>query len=776
MMDLLKFKFSAEDATGSAFAAVRGQLRGVDGALASVQERVTRMGRSMRNIGAGMTAGVTAPLVLLGRQSLMLYDAQVSAEAAVRTAIESTGGAARLTAQDLGDMASKLQGLTTYGDEDILQNVTAQLLTFTQVQGKTFERAQSTILDMSTLLGTDLSSSAIMVGKALNDPIAGISALSRVGVTFSDAQKDVIASLVETGDVAGAQAVILSNLETQFQGQAAAAVSTPLGQWAQLSNAIGDVKEQLGGQIAPFLAPLVETVSEAVAWFSELSPEIKRNIVIFGGLAAALGPVLAVLGQMTMGLGFVAGAFGVLGAVITANPIIAAIAAIAAGAYLIYNNWDFLVDWFSGLWGELSAGAASGWASIKSILDEFTPQWLQDLWIGLVDFYVDLWVGIYHTIVAGWDLIKALFASDYSPVKLVQEAWGGLGAWFTSMWPEVSATFTEFWDGVVAMLAGWPAQFLQAGRDMINAMIAGIRERLPFLKALQDDIGANVASSIGGSLGIGAGGDVGANSAEHNAALLEMYGQGAGLGGALEEGARSALEIRSPSRVFASIGGDVMAGMSAGIKGGLGETLEAVEGAGVAMGETMQNFPFADKMAGWIMSSQNAGDVFKSVLADMGANLLKFAMNSAWSGVAENIANMQTGGSGGAGGFFAQVLGAAFGVPAAGATGGATATTNASGGVFSSPIAFNTSGGLNSMAENGPEAIMPLTRIGGKLGVLASGGGGGSGAVQISQVFHINVEGGGGDETPERLVAALRPVMREEASKVFSRARRERVA
>jgi phage-related minor tail protein len=156
------------------------------------------------------------------------------------------------------------------------------------------------------------------------------------------------------------------------------------------------------------------------------------------------------------------------------------------------------------------------------------------------------------------------------------------------------------------------------------------------------------------------------------------------------------------------------------------------------------------------------------MLADMGQNLLKFALNSAWGGVAENIAGMQ---SGGGGGLFSSILGAAFGVaPAASST--ATATPFANGGVFSSPVGFSMGSGQGVMGENGSEAIMPLTRIGGKLGVRANAGGGGGGT-SVVQTFHITVEGG--DDNPDRIVSALRPVMREEAAKVFSRRSRERV-
>jgi hypothetical protein len=80
-------------------------------------------------------------------------------------------------------------------------------------------------------LGTDLKGSAVQLGKALNDPIAGVGALSRVGVTFTETQKDMIKTMVEAGNVAGAQTLILDELGKEFGGSAKA-LADPVTQLA----------------------------------------------------------------------------------------------------------------------------------------------------------------------------------------------------------------------------------------------------------------------------------------------------------------------------------------------------------------------------------------------------------------------------------------------------------------------------------------------------------------------------------------------------------------
>lgn len=215
-------------------------------------------GISMRKmaIGAGIVIGAIAGITAAATSFAKAADVQIQAETKVATAIKSTSQAAGFLTNDLKKIASGLQEMTTFGDEEILSGVTANLLTFTNIAGNEFKDAQKIILDMSTLLGTDLKSQSIQVGKALNYPIQGISALSKVGVSFTQHQKDVIKQLVETGNKAEAQRVILAELNKEFGGQAAAAAKQGMGGWKQISNTFGDIKEQLGFAVMPLFQKL----------------------------------------------------------------------------------------------------------------------------------------------------------------------------------------------------------------------------------------------------------------------------------------------------------------------------------------------------------------------------------------------------------------------------------------------------------------------------------------------------------------------------------------
>jgi len=171
-----------------------------------------------------------------------------SALAQLNATIKSTGGAAGLSSDQMVAMAQGLQKVTTFGDDAII-SMQSQLLTFTKIGGEVVPRATEAILDLATKMGGDLKGAAVQVGKALNDPITGISALSKVGVSFTEAQKDVIKSLVETGDVAGAQVMILQELQAEFGGSARAARDTFGGAVTALQNAFGDLLEGSGGNL-----------------------------------------------------------------------------------------------------------------------------------------------------------------------------------------------------------------------------------------------------------------------------------------------------------------------------------------------------------------------------------------------------------------------------------------------------------------------------------------------------------------------------------------------
>jgi hypothetical protein len=236
-------------------------IKGVGTEVKNSDKALNLLSKSLKiGLVAGAAAGA-AGLALLAKtmsKGIELAGIQQDAESALAQTVESTGMAAGLTAEELGKMASGLQSVTTFGDETILRGQ-ALLLTFTSIGAEVFPRATETALDMAEVFGS-VDSAAIQLGKALNDPIKGVSALQRVGVSFTESQKDQIRVLQESGDLMGAQTIILDELAKEFGGQARSAAETFTGRMQQVNNVVGDGYEVIGLALIPALTDLAENV------------------------------------------------------------------------------------------------------------------------------------------------------------------------------------------------------------------------------------------------------------------------------------------------------------------------------------------------------------------------------------------------------------------------------------------------------------------------------------------------------------------------------------
>ena len=217
------------------------KIKGVDGSLGDLGKSAIKAGAAFFGARA-LIEGFKQVIDLTGRQQ--------EAEASLNAVLKSTNQIAGLTSKELLSMASGFQEVTKFGDEAVIE-AQSLMLTFTKVSKEVFPDAIETVLNMSTAMGTDLQSSVVQLGKALNDPVKGISALSRVGVQLTKEQISSIKSFDALGDTVSAQKIILGELETQFGGLAKAQSETLSFSIEQTKNALGDLAEDLGDVLQP---------------------------------------------------------------------------------------------------------------------------------------------------------------------------------------------------------------------------------------------------------------------------------------------------------------------------------------------------------------------------------------------------------------------------------------------------------------------------------------------------------------------------------------------
>lgn len=236
---------------------------------------------------AGLIAGSLAALGGISALKGFVSDAEEARVIGELTAntIEGMGNAANISADQVGELAGAI-AMKTGADDGAIQTGANMLLTFGNIRNEVgkgrdiFNQATATVTDMVAALNNgDVSASAlksqsIQLGKALNDPIKGTAALSKVGVAFSDEQKKQIKGFVEAGDMASAQGVILEELGKQFGGAAQAAAG-PMG---ILQNSIGEVGESIGAALLPGLAKISTGLNDALPGILNFAGEIGSKI------------------------------------------------------------------------------------------------------------------------------------------------------------------------------------------------------------------------------------------------------------------------------------------------------------------------------------------------------------------------------------------------------------------------------------------------------------------------------------------------------------------
>jgi hypothetical protein len=243
---------SAEKTSIKSMTGIAGGIaRGVGTGLAVVA------GLATAAAGIAVTAGT-----MLVKSSLAAASESEQAFANLNATLISTKYAAGMSAEELTKMATALQSVTRFDDEAIMGGQ-AMLLTFTKIGKKVFPDATEAMLNMAEKFG-GIDAASVQLGKALNDPILGVTALRRVGVMLSAEQEKQIKKFMKMGDIVSAQKIILGELTTEFGGLAKAMGATASGKMAQIKNAWGDVLETIGGMMGPLVTKVLGGVAVMV--------------------------------------------------------------------------------------------------------------------------------------------------------------------------------------------------------------------------------------------------------------------------------------------------------------------------------------------------------------------------------------------------------------------------------------------------------------------------------------------------------------------------------
>lgn len=360
--------------------------------------------------GTFKKVAVAATALFAGREvinflseSVTMFDEADKASNQLAAGLASTGGAVGLTQEALEAHAAALQKVTLY-DDDVTKSAQAVLLTFTNIRGEIFNKTVPVIQDLATRMGTDLNGAAVQVGKALQDPVQGINALRRVGVSFNAEQKETIKNLTETGRLSEAQTLISQELSKEFGGSAEAAAKAGTGGLTILKNEFNDAREKLGELVLNglyLLTPAIEAITSALITFTGYIQSavtwIQQNKEVIEVLVVGLSAYLLVVNASAIAVGalnlVVEAATAIqwlFNAALAANPIGAVILAITA----------------------LTAGVVWAWKKFGGFRGAILGAW--EVMKGLVGFIKDFVIGVFTGL---GNVIAGVFTLDGDQIQ-----------------------------------------------------------------------------------------------------------------------------------------------------------------------------------------------------------------------------------------------------------------------------------------------------------------------------------------------------------------------
>lgn len=445
----------------------------------SMGQQISAVGKKFMKVG-GIATALSVPVISGIKDAMSAYETQYTAETKLTEIYKTRMGAGDKAVESTKRLASALQQEGIIGDEVALSGA-QQLATFAK-----YPSTINTLLpSMENLLAQQkgvnaTTDDAVNIGNLMGKVMQGqTGALKRVGISFTEAQEKVLKYGTEEEKAATLAEVINSNVGNMNSELA----KTPAGQMAQLSNTLGDIKEELGAALAPVLAQVAQYVSknivpmiEKIVAFVQAHPIIGKIAVAIAGLLAVGGPLLIMLGSiMTIAPMLAAGFSALLGPI---GLVVAGIGAAIAIGVLLYKNWDTIKQKASEIWEAIKNILITAWNGIVEFFTGAVKGWadmIKRAWNGITDFFRKSIEGWRLLFVAVWEKIKSIFTSAAQAIHdAIVSAWGAIKSVFVGIWNGIVTAATTVWNlfkgflvtefygikKVVTTVFGWIAKWL----------------------------------------------------------------------------------------------------------------------------------------------------------------------------------------------------------------------------------------------------------------------------------------------------------------------------
>lgn len=274
----------------------------IGGAAQALQDKISSI----------VTAGLAAAGIggLIGTFQGMIGDAEEAIKSSIRleTVVRATGEAAGFTAKELKAFASDLEQQIAKDGEEI-QDVMTKLATFTDITGQRFKELTEIAFDMADAGFGSATGNAIMLGKAFNDPIRGMQALRRTGVSFTEDEKNKVKELIKSNQLIKAQQLMIAAIRNQgLSGVSRGIAGTDAGKLEAQRIALGNLREEMGAKVIPIQSIFMAGQIQLYEAMSKVMNVVSGTVTILklfdretNGLVADIAKAAAVTAGLAAG-------------------------------------------------------------------------------------------------------------------------------------------------------------------------------------------------------------------------------------------------------------------------------------------------------------------------------------------------------------------------------------------------------------------------------------------------------------------------------------------
>ena len=470
--------------TESKLKTFKAQLRSIGNVrLTALSNQFKQVGSKLTSLGRTLTSTMSvygAAGIYAGKKLIEMSEAQAQAEQKLIEIYRTRMGVDEKAAQSTIKLAAAEQKLGVVGDEVQLAGA-QQLATYASMPetvNTLLPALNNLLVQQKGLNGTqeDATSLANLFGKAL---MGQTGALKKAGISFSDAQAEVMKYGTEEEKAAMLAQVVTENVGHMNEEFA----KTDAGKIQQAKNELGDMGEQIGAILLPAVAKFVGFLQENVLpklqeliSFFEQHPKIAEFALAITALLAVFGPLLIVLGSIATAIGAVVGVLGMISAPVLI--VIAVIGALIAIGIKLYQSWD-----------QIKAGAKQFKADFVATFQAMKA-YVVAAFTAMKTAVVNIFTSIKTAVSNAWNTIKTAVTTKVAEIKSsVTSGFNSLRNSVSAAWNSIKNAITTPMQSALTTLRGIVNKIKSLFPISIGNILSNIR--LPSI-----DIGSKSAFGV----------------------------------------------------------------------------------------------------------------------------------------------------------------------------------------------------------------------------------------------------------------------------------------